>query len=170
MEDIGAAILIVGYGDTLDDILSNYQEICTAFEGVEMGNLRGRQLRYYADAVLTYVNDEVSSQLKEGDSAIYLRKLPFVMATGDTFEGSLLTGMGFVNQADQYSNWSYPPENEPDLNPEYLFCDPSITLDELRECDYYKQTSAVVNERIYQIDSGIFERQSPNMFLKIEEI
>ena len=168
LNEIGAVSLVIRYGETLDDIMQNYLDICTAFEGEETGALRQRQLQYYSEEILEYINEEVSSQLDEEVSAIFLRKIPFIIATGDTVEGQLLADMGFINQAEDFFDWSYPPEFEPDLNPRYIFCDESIDIDELRENSYYKQTSAVVNEMVYSVSFSDFERQSPLMFLALE--
>ncbi|WMJ82976.1 ABC transporter substrate-binding protein [Oscillospiraceae bacterium LTW-04] len=171
LEAAGVQIIVVTSAQTLDGILENYRLLCTAFEGSEMGDLKTEQLSLFVHTTLDYVSETVSSALSpEENKAVYLRQIPFVMATGDTLEGGLLTEMGFVNQGDAYTGWNYPLEAEPDLNPNYIFCDESISLEALQSSDYYKRTSAVTHERVYTFDARMFERQSPRMFFELEDL
>ncbi len=171
LEAAGIQIVVVSRAETLSGILENYRLLCTAFEGSKAGDFKAEQLSLFMDVTLDYVNTSVSSALNTGENkAIYLRQLPFVMATGDTLEGEWLTAMGFENQGNAYTGWNYPPEAEPDLNPNYIFCDESISLASLQSNDYYKKTSAVTYERIYTFDARIFERQSPQMFFALEDL
>lgn len=166
----GIALLVVRYAEDLDGVFANYKTICTAFEGEERGAFVTEQLRYFADVTLDYTAGEVKAALGEKNTAVYLRSMPFVIATGDTIEGRLLADFGFVNQAGPYTGWSYPPEYEPQLNPDYLFCDVSVQPEALAASVYYRQTGAVTQERIYSLDAAALERQSPRMFLELERV
>ncbi|MFV0498391.1 MAG: ABC transporter substrate-binding protein [Candidatus Fimivivens sp.] len=171
LEAAGIQIVVVTRAQTLDGILENYRLLCSAFEGSEMGTLKAEQLSLFVNTTLDYVNAAVSAALlPEENKAIYLRQMPFVMATGDTLEGKLLTEMGFINQGDAYTDWNYPLSAEPDLNPNYIFCDVSISLESLQRSDYFKRTSAMTHERVYTFDASMFERQSPGMFLALENL
>ncbi len=171
LEAAGIQIVVVPRAETLGGILENYRMLCTAFEGSKAGNFKTEQLSLFVNVTLDYVNTAVSSALAPDErKAIYLRQLPFVMATGDTLEGELLTAMGFKNQGDAHTGWNYPLEAEPDLNPNYIFCDESISLASLQSSDYYKKTSAVTYERIFTFDARAFERQSPRMFFALEDL
>lgn len=171
LEEAGIQNVVVAHADSVDGILENYRLICTAFEGSQAGSLKAEQLSLFVTTTLDYVNDKVSSALSsDNNQAIYLRQLPFVLATGDTLEGQLLTAMGFINQGDNFTGWNYPLEAEPDLNPDYIFCDESITVQDLQENDYYKKTSAVTHEQIFDFDAKMFERQSPKMFFELEHL
>ncbi len=164
----GIPVLVIRRADSLDGILQNYRSIATAMQGEEQGSLVAEQLRYFADAITTYVDGAVSPALPEGTSAIYLRRLPFLMATGDTLEGKWLSDLGLINQAEKFTGWNYPLSAEPELNPNYIFCDRSVQLSDLQASDYYRRTSAVTNLRVYPIDGLLLEKQSPRMFLAWE--
>ncbi len=171
LTDAGVQIIVVARAQTLDGILENYRFLCTAFEGGKAGDFKAEQLSLFVHTTLDYVRAEVSSSLSsEENKAVYLIQLPFVMATGDTLEGGLLTDMGFNNQGDPYTGWNYPPEDEPALNPNYIFCDTSVSLDALQNSPYYQKTSAVTHERIFTFDARRFERQSPGMFFELEDM
>ncbi len=171
LETAGVQIIVVTRAETLDGIAENYRLLCTAFEGSKTGDFKAEQLSLFMDVTLDYVNTAVLAALTpEENKAIYLRQLPFVMATGDTLEGQLLTAMGFNNQGDAHTGWNYPLEAEPELNPNYIFCDESIDLTALQSSSYYKKTSAVTYERIFTFDARAFERQSPRMFFALEDL
>lgn len=171
LEEANVQIIVVTRAETLDGILANYRLLCTAFEGSEMGDLKTEQLSLFVNTTLDYIDAVVSSALPpEEHKAIYLRQLPFVIATGDTLEGQMLTDMGFQNQGDGYTGWNYPSEEEADLNPSYIFCDESVDREALQSSKYYQKTSAVTYERIFAFDARMFERQSPRMFFALEEL
>lgn len=170
LTEAGAVVLVVRRADSLDGIIGNYRAIATAMQGAEQGAMVAEQLRYFADATLTYLDEAVSAALTEGASAVYLRRMPFIMATGDTLEGQWLSDLGFVNQAEAFTGWDYPLSAEPDLNPHYIFCDESVSLADLQSSDYYRRTSAVTNLRVYPLDGLLLERQTPQMFLEWESV
>lgn len=171
LEEASVQIVVVEHADTLEGILENYRLICTAFEGKERGDLKAEQLSLFMNTTLDYINDSVSSEvLPEESGVIYLRELPFVLATGDTLEGKLLEDMGFTNQGGSFTGWCYPLEAEAELNPSYIFCDESVGVDSLQNNDYYKQTAAVSSGRVYTFDARVFERQAPMMFFKLEDL
>lgn len=166
----GVPVLVVRRAESLDRIIENVRAVATAMQGEEQGSLVAEQVRYFADATLSYIDAAVSGVLEEGTSAIYLSRMPFVIATGDTLEGRWLSELGFVNQAEQFAGWDYPLSAEPDLNPNYIFCDRSVTLEALQASDYYRRTSAVTNLRVYPLDGLLLERQTPQMFLAWEDV
>lgn len=171
LEAAGVQIIVVARAETLDGILENYRLLCTAFEGSKVGDLKTEQLSLFVHTTLDYVNAAVSRALSpEENKAVYLRQIPFVLATGDTLEGRLLTDMGFTNLGSAYTGWNYPLEAEPDLNPNYIFCDESVSLEALQSSDYYKKTSAITHEQIFTFDARMFERQSPEMFFELEDL
>ena len=171
LESAGVELVVVTRAETMDGILENYRLLCTAFEGAKTGDFKTDQLALFIHVTLDYIDTAVSSALPpDQNRAVYLRQLPFVMATGDTLEGKLLSDMGFENQGAAYTGWNYPLEAEPELNPNYIFCDESVSLAALQSSDYYKKTSAVTYERIFHFDARAFERQSPRMFFALEDL
>ncbi|MEG2204304.1 MAG: hypothetical protein RRY21_03990, partial [Oscillospiraceae bacterium] len=75
--------------------------------------------------------------------------------------------LGLTNQGGPYTGWQYPPEAEPELNPELVLLDAGISEKEFAGHDYYRRTSAVKKQRIVSVDSLPFERQSPRMFFEL---
>jgi iron complex transport system substrate-binding protein len=171
LDKLEIPVLGLGRADSLDGLFEHYETLLTIFSGAEQGPAKAAQLRYYGQTVVTYVSEAVSGSLGEAaPSAILLRSMSFTMATGDTLEGELLSGMGLVNQADPYTGWSYPAQMEPDLNPDVIFYHSGIDPAALAENGYYKQTGAVRDQRLYAVDMTAFERQSPYLFETLEQM
>ena len=171
LEEAGIQVVVITYADTLEGLMQNYRLICTAFEGEQVGRLRAEQLAYFAEKTRDYLRSAVTSATDaETRGAIYLRKLPAFLATGDTLEGKLLGDIGFENKGSDATGWYYPLDTLSELMPDYIFCDNSISLDALKSSDYYKLAPAVTNEQVYYFDARAFERQSPAMFLSLESL
>ena len=171
LEEAGVQLVIVEHPDSVDAMLENCRLIVSAFEGSEKAQLRVEELESFIDVTLGYITDEVENQLDGSKaSAIILRKMYFTIATGDTLEGKLLSQIGFVNQAEPYADWNYPLEKEPELNPNYIFCDDSIGIEALQKSKYYKATSAVTNGRVFEFDAQQFEKATPRMFFALEDL
>ena len=171
LEEAGVQLIVVEHPDSVDAMLKNCRLLVTAFEGGEKAQLRVDEVESFIDVTMDYMADEVKNQLGDAEtSAIFLRKMSFTIATGDTLEGKLLSDIGFVNQGEPYSDWNYPLEKEPELNPDYIFCDDSIDIETLQKSKYYKATSSVKNSRVYEYDAQQFEKATPLMFFALEEL
>ena len=108
--------------------------------------------------------------LERAGSLEELRQMGYGMATGDTFEGSLLEELGFVNDAAAYTDWLYDREDVADLEPDVIFAGQSISIDEIKSSAIYQPVAAVLNDKIMNVDLTVFERQSPRMFQTLLEM
>ena len=163
----GIAVLVVAYSEDLDGIFRNYGVIARAFGGEVTGALREEQMRLYGQVMVEAALDAVLKGQPEAEkktSIVWLRYMPLTMATGDTMLGEWLVKMGFENQADPYTNWHYPVEYEPDLNPDIILYDAIVLPEKIAAHDYYRRTNAVKNERLLMADCNPYDRQSPYMF------
>ena len=171
IEEAGGMIVEVTAAESVEGLLKNSYLICAAFEGKEKAELKQKELTKFFEVTQKYIAAELKNEIESGETtAIYLRKLPFIMATGETLESEFLTQMGFVNAAKQYSDWSYPSEEAAALMPDYIFCDDSISLEDLQASVYYKATPAVLNEKVYTLSAEDFERRSARIFFALESL
>ena len=119
--------------------------------------------------------EELEGMIREGASgggqkAILLRQMGYGMATGDTFEGKLLEELGYVNDAAAYTGWLYDRANVAALEPDVIFADLSITVDQVKQSAIYSPVAAVKNNKVMNVDFTVFERQSPRMFETLREM
>ena len=154
-------VLVLERAESMDELRQNYLDLALALMGNTSGKNHGEG--YW---------DELSGMLEEGrgysdgssPKAILLRQMGYGMATGDTFEGALLAELGFVNDAAAYENWLYDQADVAALEPDVIFADQSIPVNEVKQSAIYKPVAAVKNDKVMNVDLAVFERQSPRMF------
>lgn len=171
-DEMGIKVLTLSRAQDMDGVMSNLSGLIKIFAGNLNSPLLIEQLDYYADSRSSYVRDSVKSFLSQSDttSAIYMAQPDFVLATGDTIEGVLMSDMGLENPAAAYAGWSFPQEEEPNLNPDIIFYSDSIARESIELSEAYKATSAVTEQRVYPVDVRAFERQSVLMFAAMEDM
>ncbi len=155
-------VLMIPYSDTFDGILSNLSALAAVFAGADGGAGLSEQIEFYADGTLEYLAGGVT----EGETAVFLMRLPAAAATGDTWLGEVLTRLGLENGAAAGSGWVFAPEDgvyEADV----LFCDESISAEALSQ-SVWKDTAAVQNGRVVYLDGSLLEAQSPAIFSVLE--
>ena len=79
-------------------------------------------------------------------------------AGGDTFVGTLLTMAGGANIAQDVSGWTYSLESLIEADP-YIIILPIGMKDGFVTAENYQDLSAVINNRVYEIDNNLLERQ-----------
>ena len=170
LAELGVQVVVITQPETVEGILQNCRLIVTAFEGAEKADLRVKELESFFEVTLDHLADEVEAQIGTDSEAIYLRRMPFMMATPESLESELLTRIGFINSAAEYTGWQYPSENAVALEPHYIFCDDSIDIEDLQKHKNYKTTAAVTNQNVFELDAEDFERRSPRLFFALEEV
>ena len=160
-------VLVLERAESLDQLRQNYLDLALALMGATSGKNHGEG--YW---------EELMGMLREGRmpaegtpmKAILLRQMGYGMATGDTFEGALLEELGFVNDAAAYTGWLYDRANVAALEPDVIFADLSITVDQVKQSAIYSPVAAVKNNKVMNVDFTVFERQSPRMFETLREM
>lgn len=168
LEEAGAALAVFPRAEGLDGMEETYVSIATllggAIDGKENGETVFGRLWERYDAL-------VSGASPSEASGIWLRAVPLVMATGDTFEGKLLTEvLGLQNDAAEFTGWQYPAEKAVDLYPDVIFYDGSIDPEYFKGTQVYNTTDAYKQNRMYAFSSLPFERQSGRMFDELERM
>lgn len=168
LEEAGAVLAVFPRAGGLDGMEETYVSLGTllggAIDGRENGETVFGKLRERYDALVSGVSpSEVSG--------IWLRAVPLVMATGDTFEGKLLTeALGIQNDAAEFTGWQYPAEKAVDLYPDVIFYDESIDPEYFKGTQVYNTTDAYKQNRMYAFSSLPFERQSGRMLDELERM
>ncbi len=170
LEELGAQVLVLPRAESMEELGDNYQSLATALHGAEDGPALAQEVfgaleaRY--EAIL-----EAAGTVETPVSGIYLRQAPLLMATGDTFEGTLLEDLGIQNDAADYTGWQYPQEQAVNLYPDLIFYDEQdISEDYFSSTQVYSTTDAYLNGRLYPVEAITLERQSARMFDTLEQM
>lgn len=169
LQQMGTEVVILPRAQSMDELEELYITAATVLDGMMDGERNGQRvfasLRERYDALVA-----AAGGISQPVSGIYLRMVPLVMATGDTFEGKLLESVGIKNDAADFSGWAYPEDKAADLYPDVIFYDQSVDPQYLKENKVYNTTDAVKNGRCYPVDATAFERQSGRMFDELEKL
>ena len=169
LESLEVAVAVFPRAEDLDGIEKIYVDLGILLEGIETGKENG-------ETVFTALRERYEALCDKaaeghGISGIWLRDVPLVMATGDTFEGELLeNALGIENDAAAYEHWQYPSEKAVDLYPDVIFYDKSIDKDYFAGTQVYNTTDAYKQWRMYSFDALPFERQSGRMITELEHM
>lgn len=169
LEKQRAQVVVLPYCETLVELEENYVTAATLIDGKKDGEQGGMKvfskLRKRYDALT-----DAATQIPERMNGIYLRAAPLMMATGDTFEQTLLDTIGIDNDAKEYTGWAYPADKSADLYPKIIFYDYSIDPEYFAGTPVYNTTDAFKNELLIPIDASAFERQSGRMVSELEKM
>ena len=165
----GIPVLVLRRAESMAELRQNYLDLSLALMGRAAGKNHGEGYWEELEELLEEGADAVSST-GESPRAILLRQMGYTMATGDTFEDLLLTRLGFTNDAENYTGWLYDRANVAALEPDIIFADSSITVEEVKGSAIYRPVAAVTNDKVMNVDFTVFERQSPRMFETLREM
>lgn len=167
LQQMGAEVVVLAHADSMDSLRELYVAAGTILGGMIDGERNGEET--FDPLEQNYRALTAAAQSMESPiTGIYLRMTPLMMATGDTFEGTLLEEIGIKNAAAEFTDWEYPQEKAVDLYPDIIFYDKTVDAQYLKDAQVYNTTDAVKNERCYEFDATAFERQSARMFDELE--
>ncbi len=82
----------------------------------------------------------------------------------DTFIGQLIEMAGGKNAAEDVQGWKYSLERLVEKNPDILICSKyNSTKEGIISANGYKDLDAVKNNRLYEIDNNLLDRQGPRL-------
>ncbi|PRR81620.1 ABC transporter substrate-binding protein [Clostridium vincentii] len=92
-------------------------------------------------------------------------------ATGDTFISEMLSIAGAKNIAQDATGWKYSLEKIIENDPEYIIISKKSGMkDQFMTTDGYKELSAVKNDKVFEIDDDLVNRQGPRIADGVEAL
>ncbi len=92
-------------------------------------------------------------------------------ATGDTFINTLIELAGGNNIAFDGTNWMFSYENLVEANPDIIFLSNKNNIkNDFISADGYKDLKAVKEDKIYEINDDLLNRQGPRIIDALEEL
>ncbi len=167
LQQLEIPVLVLKRAESLGELRQNYLDLALALMGATSGRNHGEG---YWEELEGMIREGAASPDGTAPKAILLRQMGYGMATGETFEGALLEELGFVNDAKAYTGWLYDRANVAALEPDVIFADVAISVDEVKKSVIYQPVAAVKNDKVMNVDFTVFERQSPRMFEVLREM
>jgi len=176
--DAGIDVVVLpSYHSSLAELLDTYLALSAVMEGRTTGTATGER---FASEMQARIGEIAAippeEERDEPKKALYLRRLDFTVATGDTLEGELLERVGFINIAADQKNWTFDPDDANSQegraafnSVDIIFCDErDVTIKMLEQSAFYKGLPAVLKDYFLYIDCTAFERQSLRMLDELE--
>ncbi len=155
----------------LEEIQERYRQLFTLCYGLD-GNKKAedflKNYREKLDAILKPAAEY--ARLGQSKSAIYLAKPDYTMATGETFEGRLLSQMGLRNIGDFGSRWNYPEEELEQLDPDIIFYDETLSPESISQSEIYANSQAVRSNALVAVDFSAVRLQGMPMLEEISKM
>ncbi len=161
LEENGIKTIYIPYPTSMEEFERIYCAIGLVFEGKFDGEAKGKSLFSAVEAAFENVDNDLGS-------FVYITE-GLTVATGDTFENSVLSKFGNNIGADG-KNYAYPKEYLVEFQPDIILLNDSYTIDDLLSDEIYSQLTAVVNGNVYQISNTYFERPSGRISALAEAI
>lgn len=165
-------VLVLPPASTMEELKERYVDLARALGGETSGRARGEETAARLEEEMAAVTDRVSqavSQREGGLSVILLREADYTMATGDTFEQTILDGMGLTNLAADFTDWQYPADQGAP-NPQLIIAHETITIPMLEQNAVYKSGQATIYDQVVNLDFTALERQSLRMAEEWEKV
>ena len=150
LQQMNITVIVIDAPKNLDELRSLFKNCALFFLGAVDGVT-------YGEAFVSLYNEELSSLAYTGEkkTAAFIRALDYTMFTGGTMENELLSLAGFINAAEEYSDYTFPADNWKDFDPDVLFINPNLHLIDLETNDLYKKKSAVLGDKVFNADLDV---------------
>lgn len=159
LEENNIKVIYIPYPSSVEEFRNTYSAFGLILEGIFDGEATGEKYFEIIEKKLT------DSKIELGDY-IYVTE-GLLVATGDTFESSVLSLFG-TNVAENSTDYSYPKEYLLEFQPETILINDIYTLDDLMADEIYSQLDAVINGNVYYINNSYFERPSARLIELVE--
>ena len=167
-------VLVLPPAQTMEELHDRYTDLARALGGETDGLARGEEVAAQLEDGMAQAASRVQEAVaqREGGSltVILLREADTTMATGDTFEQTILEEMGLTNLAREYTGWQVPAQEAAALNPQLIIAHETITIPDLEQNPTYQNGQATIYDQVVNLDFQALERQSLRMVAEWEKI
>lgn len=147
---VGMKVIVMPTVKSITDLKSHYVDIITAMSGQVEANEIGLAKVDALQEKLDYIKTLVPAQKP---TFLYVASLDPIVATGDTFESSLLSYVG-DNLVASYSQYNVKAEQVQKLNPDIIFFASPLEAEHIKNSDLFKNSNAVKNNKLYVVDNA----------------
>ncbi len=168
LEDVGIKVAVINAPETFDGVFSIITDVAKVINANDQAEKLVADMKKKVDETTAKVKD------KEKTSVYYMvgfGKGGDFTAGGDTFIGKAIEMAGGTNVAADVKGWKYSLEKLMEKNPDMIVVGKGRgAKEELPKVDGYKELKAVKENKIYEIDSNLLDRQGPRIAQGLEEL
>ena len=169
LEDAGIKVVVYKNGDSINGSFQNMRELSKVI------NAQGK-----TDELIKSIEKkiaEVSEKVKKAEKKIKVYYVIGFGKNGDftagdkTFINDLITAAGAENVAKDAEGWKYTSEKLMAKDPDFIFMGKmSKSKDEFVSSEPYKNLRAVKENKVFEIDDNLINREGPRMGEGVEAL
>lgn len=168
LEDLGIKIVVIKDSKSIDG----------AYESInQLGQILNAQdkAQEVVDSNKKKI-EEIKEKVKSAETpstyyVVGFGKTGDYTATGDTFISEMINIAGGKNIAQDATGWKYSLEKIIENDPEDIIISKNFVMkDQFMATDGYKELSAVKNNKVFEIDDNLVNRQGPRIAEGVESL
>ncbi|WMJ22110.1 ABC transporter substrate-binding protein [Paludicola sp. MB14-C6] len=148
LNEIGIKVVVMPTVKSTKELLDRYVQIITIMSGQIEANTNGKSITEEMQRQLDYIQSKAP---ETKPTFLYVSALDPIIATGDTFESSLLSVIG-TNLAESKKQYAVTADEVKAMNPDMIFFSSKLDKEHIIESDLFKNSNAVKNEKIFAVE------------------
>jgi len=166
VSEVGIKVVVMPTVKSIEGLKLRYKELITAMEGQIIGETRSKTVTEEMQGKLDYI---VSLLPSKNTTFLYVASLDPIVATGDTYESSLLTLMG-NNLAGNFDKYQVTPAQIKLMNPDVIFFSAPLEAEHIKESELFKASKAATSDKLFLVDKTKLALQNRNADDVLREI
>lgn len=168
LETAKIQVVVLPMAKNLKELKTLYQSIGLLFLGQKDGSKAGSDQFARIESGINDMKAKLPAEAAN-KTFLYIIHPSDIIATGDTFESSILSVFG-TNAAEAATGYTADIKEMQAKDPDFIFVADPYGLPHLQSSADYKNFSAVKNGKVYTIDNTLFALQSSRILEVIQKV
>ncbi len=167
LETAKIQVVVLPMAKNLEELKTLYQNIGLLFLGQKDGRRAGADQFAKMESGINDIKAKLPAEAANS-TFLYIINPNGIIATGDTFESSILSVFG-TNAAEAATGYTADAKEMQAKDPDFIFVADPYGLPHLQSNAAYKDFGAVKNGKVYTIDNTLFALQSSRVLEVIQK-
>jgi iron complex transport system substrate-binding protein len=169
IQQMNADVVVIPAAASIEEFKESYVSLSRLLEGEYAGTDWGERFARNIQDRLDFLTDYLVPYAENNGikQALYLARMDFNVATGDTLISELMSVIGLENIAGEQTDWLFPEElaiaegRQSFEAIDVIFMDEKyVTIKHLEQSEFYRGLTATLKDYYLYVDSLMIERQS----------
>lgn len=170
LDAAGIQVVVLPMVHSLEEWENLYSQLALLYAGqIEADSIAASHYQKITDGLAEIQKKLPSDELQNGFLYV-INPTSNIIATGDTFESSVLSAVFGQNAAALGSDYQIEAESLAKLNPSVVFTADPYGQPHLEQSSTYQNLEAVKNEKTASVDSTLFAVQSVRVLEAVKEL
>lgn len=166
LEEVGIQVIVISLPKTAAELSDLYRDLVGVMDGNLAAETTG-QLK--VDELNRQVNAVTQKIPENRKSVLYVKTLDPMVATGDSYEGALLS-MVATNAADGYRGYRLSNEELAALNPDIILVDDTLSVENVQKSDRFSALAAVQSGQVYAVSGSLLTDRSLTYYQSLDAL